>query len=290
VKFCKLIAIPDFNTPPTNKLFLLFISYLANNRKFGYNGIKTYISGIRYWCNDKGYPDPTFHNNNKWHRYKQLLAGIKRLHARRKRIRKPLKLSAIKKLLNVLPTCFTNKQNQVSFKAALLMGYFGFMRCSEYLFKNLKSKFLRRKDVKLYPHFKKFGIIKIRLRKTKTEQYNSTYVTIYGNGKDTCPFKAIKQYLDLASLNKDSPLFMLGKKPLTPRVYNIMLRRGLAKIKLNPKHYSSHSLRSGAASQAADAGAPGWVIQKSGRWRSDCFKIYIPKPVKQIRLTQKLIA
>ena len=50
------------------------------------------------------------------------------------------------------------------------------------------------------------------------------------------------------------------------------------------------AIRSGAASTAADTGIPGWLIQKLGRWRSQCFKLYIPDPKRSIKLAQHSIA
>ena len=61
-------------------------------------------------------------------------------------------------------------------------------------------------------------------------------------------------------------------------------------IGLNKKFYSAHSLRSGAATTAACRGVPAWLIQKLGRWRSGCYKIYIPNPTRAISLAQKAMS
>ncbi len=44
---------------------------------------------------------------------------------------------------------------------------------------------------------------------------------------------------------------------------------------LDPKRYSSHSLRIGGASALAAAGAPDYIIQLMGRWKSTAFLKYI---------------
>ena len=41
---------------------------------------------------------------------------------------------------------------------------------------------------------------------------------------------------------------------------------------------SSHSFRIGAATIAAAAGFPRWLIQALGRWSSNCYKEYIRIP------------
>ena len=41
---------------------------------------------------------------------------------------------------------------------------------------------------------------------------------------------------------------------------------------------STHSFRIGAATTAAAAGHPRWLIQAMGRWTSDCYKVYLRIP------------
>ena len=169
------------------------------------------------------------------------------------------------------------------FKAALLLAFYGFLRCSEYSVTNYnRNTCLRRKDVKFSTNGE-YGLMKIKLRCTKTDQYSTTPVNIYGNGQIDCPLEAMRNYLDTYIQRHTSPLFCLGGKPLTPIHFNQLLRKA---CNLNKHVYTYHSLSSAAASTAADSGVPGWLIQKLGRWKSDCFKIYIPKPRKAMQVAQ----
>ena len=116
---------------------------------------------------------------------------------------------------------------------------------------------------------------KINLRRTKTDQFSSTTVRIQGNGKFDCPVYWLKLYMQEHRGYPGGPLFAYRGVPLTGRQFNLILKRCLYRAGLNPSLYASHSLRSGAATTAAEKGVPEWLIQKLGRWKSGCYKIYI---------------
>jgi hypothetical protein len=57
---------------------------------------------------------------------------------------------------------------------------------------------------------------------------------------------------------------------------NNLLKQGAALFGFTtPEKFHSHSLRIGGASALAAAGAPSWVIQLTGRWKSLAFLQYI---------------
>ena len=127
-------------------------------------GIKPYLYGIRNWALSTGKLDLTRHHGNQWHKLQSLLAGIKRPTFMCKRVRKPLKVSQIRKIVESLGSSHLNTKDRAAFKAALLLAFFGFMRSSEYSVTSTNLTLcLRRKDIKIYPKYKKNGVIRLKL-------------------------------------------------------------------------------------------------------------------------------
>jgi len=53
------------------------------------------------------------------------------------------------------------------------------------------------------------------------------------------------------------------------------IRHLLQQTKYSHHQYSSHSFRSGAATMAAAASVPEWLIKRLGRWSSNTYQVYI---------------
>lgn len=62
---------------------------------------------------------------------------------------------------------------------------------------------------------------------------------------------------------------------ITQHEFNALISQGAKLYGFNPDRFHSHSLRIGGASALAASGAPSWVIQLTGRWKSLAFLQYI---------------
>lgn len=96
----------------------------------------------------------------------------------------------------------------------------------------------------------------------------------------------MKKFLRSSKHSGSHPLFTLHSgQYLTRAILTRQLRHLLEATGLSTEQasqYSSHSLRIGAATTAAEAGLPSWLIQAAGRWRSSAYQHYIRSPKKAL--------
>jgi len=255
-------------------MFLLFIVYLSQVCALGYGTIKVYVAGVRNWFIQRGCKDPYYSNGRKSPQVALLLRGIKRDRvARRARVRYPLTLEKLEGVLRAVSAVNIS--------------------CKEYC--SGGNQLLRRKDIRLKKLSNGSSYIALTLRKSKTSQFKAVKVYIYPNASPLCAVKAVTSFMELTANFKQckpgSPFFWLpDTTPMTSRHFNTLFKLAVGKAGLNPKHFSSHSLRSGAATTAANSGVPPYLIQKLGRWKSDCYQIYIQNPKIAFKRAQSLMA
>ena len=171
--------------------------------------------------------------------------------------------------------------------AALLTAFYGFLRVSEYT--SLRKKTFDPTSTLLFSdmNWASDGSVTLLIKTSKTDPFREGIpLRLAPNGSALCPVNALK-HLQRCHPTKNGPLFTFQNgRFLTRRdINNLLLSTtdGVANV-------SSHSLRIGAASTAAAAGCPKWLIQALGRWSSDCFREYIQIPRATIRKTSMILA
>ena len=119
----------------------------------------------------------------------------------------------------------------------------------------------------------------VTIKASKTDSFRQGHtVVIARSSASLCAVIAMQEYF-LAACPLPGPLFLFQSgRLLTRSVVTNLLRDAARSAGLPYKSLKGHSFRIGAASTAAAAGLPYWLIKVLGRWSSDCYQLYIRTP------------
>ena len=241
--------------------------------------IKTYLSAVRSLHIDRGWPDPL----QSAPLTQRVLAGVKRvhgLHPRRQRL--PVSWPTLVRLIDHLRTApWLLPMDKLMLTAACTLAFHGFLRCSE-LTTGLAWSSARIIAAPLRH-------IELRVPASKTDPFRrSATFAIGASGGLCCPVSNLSQYLDATrGRPANTPLFAYSSGlPLTRPVFTQQIQRALLEAGVpDSRHYMSHFFRIGAATAAAEAGIPAWLIKTMGRWSSEAYLVYIRTPHTATRLS-----
>jgi len=289
LNFCKAVKLRPI--PASERALTLFSTHLAMSN-VSYGTIKVYLSAIRHMHICKG-----LHANFRQQltpRLHLILRGIKKRQAglRPKRKRLPITISLLRKIRHLLAK--QPSYDSTTLWAMCCLAFFGFMRVSEFTIPRegsyAPSRHLSLEDVAVDNRTKP-RLIQVFLKQSKTDPFRQgAKVYLGATGTTVCPVNALLAYL--ARRNRSpGPLFVTQeRKGWTKSMFRTALQRLLKKLKLNKKHYNTHSFRIGAATTASLANITDTNIQKLGRWRSNAFRQYIrPPPNELAKLSRSLV-
>lgn len=133
-------------------------------------------------------------------------------------------------------------------------------------------------------NFHNLDYVKISIVSSKTDVYrDGSSVLLARTGTVTCPYTILSRYFHLAALNCNSSDFVfrslvyhkstlsysLGSRPISYTRARELLLNSLVELGFPKSSYGLHSLRSGGASAAANAGVSDRLFKRHGRWKSD---------------------
>ena len=78
--------------------------------------------------------------------------------------------------------------------------------------------------------------------------------------------------------------------PLSRVHVTSVIRQLLQGIGVSQSHYSSHSFRIGAATNAAAAGLPVSLTKTLGRWKSNAYQTYVQFPPSSLHAVPSILA
>jgi len=219
------------------------------------------LAAIRLDHIENGYEDPKRDN------LLQLVCrGIRRQQGDSQRKRLPITLNILRTLKEQLRQSSYTFQEKLMLWTAFTTAFYGFLRVSEYV--NLHWDDVTHDEEQLA----------ITLHQSKTDPFRrGVMVHIFKTASSTCPLNAFKRYKDsVTSTSPNAFLFYSGRfTPLSRSAVTRVIRQLLLQAGLNSTEYASHSFRIGAATTAAAAGLPAWMIKSLGRWASNAYLSYI---------------
>jgi hypothetical protein len=231
--------------------------------------ISTYIAAISFVHKINGWWDPTANFI-----VKKLKEGCKRLKGHVDN-RRPISLSILKQLCRVTQGICSTQYEATMFKAAFAIAFFGFLRIGE--FTETARRGQGAHNLKIGDVSFKGDAMFINIKSSKTDQQGvSATLRFERNANDSlCPVGAMISYLEARSAREGSLFIHFDGSPLTQYQFSSVLRKCISAVGLEPKEFSPHSFRIGAATAAAVGGIPLESIMNMGRWQSSAVELYI---------------
>jgi len=179
------------------------------------------------------------------------IMGIKRRKGNIQKGKKPILISYLKELINVIDKENSEEIKRLRDRTIILIGFSGGFRRNEIVSLDYEDL-----------DFVEEGL-KIQIRRSKTDQFGEGLVKAlpYFNNSRYCPVVSLKNWIAISKINSDS-LFRrfskgskLSKYRLTDQTVALIIKKYLQLAGIDSKDYSGHSLRSGFATSAAESGA-----------------------------------
>ena len=261
--------------PASEGTLIYFASYLARTVK--HSTIKLYLSAVRNLHISWGHGNPL---QGKLLLHK-VLRGILRYQGRSRILRQPVTPRVLAAIQPILRT-WLGEWDFTMIWAAFTLAFFAFLRCSEFTYPGT-NQFRPRFDlstdcVSFHPSLASPQQMSVFLKASKTDVYRQGHTLVIACAPSpVCAVTAMRNYFLAA--RPCGPLFSFQSGRLLTRSAVVHLLRDAARHAGLPyKSLKGHSFRIGAASTAAAAGLPDWLIKVLGRWSSDCYQLYIRTP------------
>jgi site-specific recombinase XerD len=178
------------------------------------------------------------------------IMGIKRRKGSIQKSKKPILISSLKQIINVIDE--QNKEEIKKFRdrSIILIGFSGGFRRNEIVSLDYEDL-----------DFVAEGL-KISLRRSKTDQFGEGFTKAlpYFDSPQYCPVVSLKKWIEISKITSGSVFrrfskgSKLSKKRLTDQSVALLIKEYLKLAGIENKNYSGHSLRSGFATSAAEAG------------------------------------
>ena len=222
-----------FNALPTEpKILSLYLTHMSKTSKF--STLKRRIASIKVVHKIKGH-----YLDSKHPIIIENLLGIKRINGSRQIAKKPLLINSLKLIIKALDEYEKKELKKIRNKSLLLLGFSGGFRRSELV--DIEYEDLE---------FVNEGL-KIFIKRSKTDQIGEGSIKgiPYFKNSEYCPVIKLKEWIEYLKINKGK-IFNISDKSVS-----LIIKKYASLSGLDPNMYGGHSLRSGFATSAAEAGA-----------------------------------
>ncbi|MGL3827675.1 site-specific recombinase XerD [Candidatus Pelagibacter ubique HIMB4] len=235
-----------FNSFPTNpQIVSLYLTNLSKN-DLKMSTLKRRLVSIGIVHKLKGHYLDTKHPS-----IIENIMGIKRRKGSIQRGKKPILINNLKNIINVIDDQKIEEIKKLRDRSIILIGFSGGFRRNEIVSLDYEDL-----------DFVQEGL-KINLRRSKTDQFGegSAKGLPYFENSKYCPVVSITEWIKISKINSGA-LFRrfnkgskLSEKRLTDQTVALLIKEYLKLAGIENTNYSGHSLRSGFATSAAEAGA-----------------------------------
>tara|TARA_S200000501_G_scaffold359831_1_gene386213 strand:- start:318 stop:1235 length:918 start_codon:yes stop_codon:yes gene_type:complete len=227
--FCIKNSLKSLPTEP--KVLSIYLTHLSKTCKF--STLKRRIASIKVVHKMKGH-----YLDSKHPIIMENLLGIKRVKGSYQKAKKPILINELKLIINAIDKFEKKEFKRIRNKSLILIGFSGGFRRSELV--NLEYEDLE---------FVSEGL-KIFIKRSKTDQSGEGSIKAipYFDNIEFCPIIKLKDWINYFKI-KEGKIFNISDKSVGLIIKKYALLAGLDSSK-----YGGHSLRSGFATSAADAG------------------------------------
>ena len=200
------------------------------------------------------------------------IMGIKRRKGSIQKSKKPILINSLKKLIDVIDQQNKKEIKKLRDRSIILIGFSGGFRRNEIVSLDYDDL-----------EFVSEGL-KISLRRSKTDQFGAGFTKAlpYFEGSQYCPVVSLKKWIKISKITS-GPLFRRFSKAskllesrLTDQTVALLIKKYLQLAGIDSRNYSGHSLRSGFATSAAEAGVEERsIMTMTGHKSSEMVRRYI---------------
>ena len=252
--------------PSEPKIVSLYLTYLST-KEVKMSTLKRRIVSIGVIHKLKGHYLDTKHPS-----IIENIMGIKRRKGSIQKGKKPILISNLKIIIDIIDQQNREEIKKLRDRSIILIGFSGGFRRNEIVT-------LDYDDLDFVPEG-----LKINIRRSKTDQFGEGFVKAlpYFDNPQYCPVVSLKRWLTIAKINSGS-LFRrflkgsrLSESRLTDQTVALLIKNYLNIAGIDSRNYSGHSLRSGFATSAAEAGAEERsIMEMTGHKSTEMVRRYI---------------